>query len=214
MVETNLLGMLNTVLPAVEAMRAHGEGGQVAVLSSMGSYAPATNFYMLPYVTTKTAIRTYGEGLRTCLAPEKIGVTVVCPGFVESRMTVGQAKLGVGMIGFWSNAEACQVMSRGIAQNVPEVAFPALLYVLGRLVGNLPAFVREMAGQSLGKWDPFDDMEHRTQSQTLEIGLNEDTLAENKVAVTESVVSKAARVAAIAVVAATAVAAAVSLASI
>jgi short-subunit dehydrogenase len=178
--ETNLLGCANTVLPAVECFRKHGRG-QLVLLSSLGGYAPATCFFMLGYVASKTAIRSFGEGLRGCLRDENIGVTVVTPGFVESRMTALQNKLGVNFIAMWSNKDACDAIRRGIELDKPLVAFPSLMYIGVRLSGDLPLYLRELLGSALGRFDPFRKMDQVTKEQPNyaklhPVGLNEDTI--------------------------------------
>ncbi|CAK9013059.1 Uncharacterized oxidoreductase MXAN_5909 [Durusdinium trenchii] len=204
--DTNARGALNTVLPCIECFRKRGRG-QVVLLSSLGSFAPATNFFMLPYVATKTAIRTYAEGLRTCMMPENIGVTAICPGFVETRMTAHQAKMGLGFIGLVRNDDACDIMYQGIIDNEPEIVFPTSLHMMSRLVGSMPAFVRDLAGESLGRFDPFVDMEHRIQTKTVEMGLTEDRIDKYE----ESIVVKAARAGGVVAAAAACVAGAVHL---
>jgi len=69
----NLDGVLNTVLPALPAMRGRG-CGQIAIMSSLASFrgmagAPA-------YCASKAAVRVWGEALRAWLAPEGIAVSV------------------------------------------------------------------------------------------------------------------------------------------
>ncbi len=179
-IETNVGGVLATVLPAIECFRKQGRG-QLVIMSSVGSYACGTNVYMLPYVASKGAIRLYGESLRLCLAEENIGVTVVCPGFVESRMTVSQARLGVVPITPWKNEEACSYIREGINSNQGDISFPLPLYVGSRIAGNLPPFIKEMLGSIIGMWDPFANI-----TKTLEnvkegqhkvpdvVGLNDD----------------------------------------
>ncbi len=80
----NLDGVLNSIHPLLPAMRARRRG-QIALMASQAGFrglpgAPA-------YCASKAAVRVYGEALRGNLAGEGIGVTVICPGFVESRMT-------------------------------------------------------------------------------------------------------------------------------
>jgi NAD(P)-dependent dehydrogenase (short-subunit alcohol dehydrogenase family) len=65
------------------AMRARGQG-QIALISSLAAY------YGLPvtpsYCASKAAIKTYGEAMRGWLASEGVRVSVIMPGYVESRM--------------------------------------------------------------------------------------------------------------------------------
>src|SRR5206468_20685 len=82
----NLEGVLNTVLPALSLLRARRRG-QLALMSSLASFrgfpgAPA-------YCGSKAAVRVWGEGLRPLLSLEGVEVSVICPGFVTTRMTKG-----------------------------------------------------------------------------------------------------------------------------
>jgi len=175
--ETNLMGMLNTVVPAVKAFReSNAKRRQIAILSSVGSFAPATNFFMLPYVASKTAIRNYGEGLRMCLASEGIGVTVITPGFVETRMVALQAKQGIGLLGLWSNEEATELMKQGIENNEPRVVFPWFLYLLSVLSGSMPPFITELIGPDrLGRFDPYRLMDEDPKKH-IKVDMHEDTV--------------------------------------
>ena len=80
----NVDGVMNTVLPAVAAMRPRRRG-QIAIMSSLAGFrgfpgAPA-------YCASKAAVRSWGESLRGSLHAEGIKVSVICPGFVRSAMT-------------------------------------------------------------------------------------------------------------------------------
>ncbi len=81
---TNIEGVVNTVIPALEVMEVRGTG-QIAIVSSLASFRgfPGTP----AYAASKAAVRVWGEGLRGRYAPKGIKISVICPGFVESRMT-------------------------------------------------------------------------------------------------------------------------------
>lgn len=87
MLATNVQGVWNSVLPALPAMRAR-RSGQIVIVASAASFTPLPG--SLSYHATKMAARGLGEGLRAVLARDNIGVTVLCPGLVESGMTVGE----------------------------------------------------------------------------------------------------------------------------
>ncbi len=114
----NLDGVVNTVMPALGIFRARRRGA-IALISSLASFrgigsAPA-------YCGSKAAVRVWGEGLRGALAPEGIGVSVVCPGFVVSRMTdVNRFHMPFLM----SAEKAAAIIQRGIAANAGRIAFP------------------------------------------------------------------------------------------
>ena len=64
-------------------MESHGEGGQVVSTASIAGLIAATN---PPYNVTKSGVVALSEGLRVELAPRGIGVSVLCPGFIRTRI--------------------------------------------------------------------------------------------------------------------------------
>lgn len=66
--------------PLIEA---HGEGGQIVSTASMAGLAGGVN---PAYNVTKYGVVAISEGLRLTLAPRGIGVSVLCPGFVRTRI--------------------------------------------------------------------------------------------------------------------------------
>ena len=134
----NVDGVLNTVLPVLELMRPRRRG-HIAINSSLASFrgvggAPA-------YSATKAAVRVWGEGLRGAMAGENIGVSVICPGFVVSRMTAGNR---FPMPFLMDTAKAAQIITRGIAANKGRIAFPAPMMFSVWLLAALP--------DALGDW--------------------------------------------------------------
>ena len=65
-------------------MRAHGEGGHIVNTASMAGMV--NNMGFSPYAATKFAVVAMSEGLRMQLAPFGIGVSVLCPDFVRTRI--------------------------------------------------------------------------------------------------------------------------------
>ncbi|MFN4023821.1 MAG: SDR family NAD(P)-dependent oxidoreductase [Hyphomonas sp.] len=66
--------------PLIEA---HGEGGQIVSTASIAGMVAATN---PSYDVTKFGVVALSEGLRPKLAPKGIGVSVLCPGFIRTRI--------------------------------------------------------------------------------------------------------------------------------
>lgn len=128
----NLEGVMNTVLPALPPLRARRRG-QIAIISSLAGFrgfpgAPA-------YCASKAAVRVWGESLRGHLAPEGIGVSVVCPGFVKSRMT---AVNRFPMPFLMESAPAAAAIKRGLARNKARITFPWPLTNIVWLLATLP----------------------------------------------------------------------------
>ena len=81
----NLGGVINGVQTFVPRIRAHGEGGHVVNTASLAGMVtmPAN---MVMYVTAKAAVIALSESIRTELAQENIGVSVLCPGPIKSNI--------------------------------------------------------------------------------------------------------------------------------
>lgn len=128
----NLDGLVNTVLPAIAVMRPRRKG-QIALMASLSGFrgfptAPA-------YCASKAAVRVWGEGLRGGLAKEGIGVTVICPGFVQTRMTA----VNRFPMPFLMTAEkAGRLMRRGIDANRARLAYPWPMAAVAWLLAALP----------------------------------------------------------------------------
>lgn len=128
----NLAGTLNTVLPLIERMKLR-QRGQIALVSSLAGFrglptAPA-------YGASKAAVRSYGEGLRGRLAVDGIQVSVICPGFVRSRITDTNS---FKMPFFMEADKAAKIIMKGLRRNKPRIAFPWQTYFLMRLITALP----------------------------------------------------------------------------
>lgn len=129
---TNLDGVIHTVHPAAERMRAR-KRGQIAIMSSLAGFrgmpgAPA-------YSASKAASRSYGEAMRGSLHRHNVGVTVICPGFIRTPMTDVN---GFRMPLLMEPDRAARMIRRGLARNRARIAFPLRLYALVWLLGALP----------------------------------------------------------------------------
>jgi decaprenylphospho-beta-D-erythro-pentofuranosid-2-ulose 2-reductase len=84
LLSTNLLGVVSVVLPVVAHMKAQGHGTLV-VLSSVAAERPrASNFL---YGASKAGLDAFCQGLGDALAGTGVGVIVIRPGHVLTKMT-------------------------------------------------------------------------------------------------------------------------------
>jgi NAD(P)-dependent dehydrogenase (short-subunit alcohol dehydrogenase family) len=83
-VDVNLMGVLHGIRTFLPHIRAHGEGGHIVNTASMAGMNSGLGFS--PYVASKFAVVGMSEGLATQLKPFGIGVTVLCPGYVRTRI--------------------------------------------------------------------------------------------------------------------------------
>ena len=82
--DVNLMGVLHGIRTFLPHIRAHGEGGHIVNTASMAGMDSGLGFSS--YVASKFAVVGMSEGLATQLKPLGIGVTVLCPGFVRTRI--------------------------------------------------------------------------------------------------------------------------------
>jgi len=83
--DVNLMGVLHGIRTFLPHIRAHGEGGHIVNTASMAGMVSGLGFS--PYAASKFAVVTMSEGLAMQLEPLGIGVTVLCPGFVRTRIS-------------------------------------------------------------------------------------------------------------------------------
>jgi NAD(P)-dependent dehydrogenase (short-subunit alcohol dehydrogenase family) len=75
------MGVLHGVRTFLPHIRSHGEGGHFVNTASMAGLNTS------PYSASKFAVVNISEGLPKQIAPLGIGVTIVCPGFVRTRIS-------------------------------------------------------------------------------------------------------------------------------
>jgi short-subunit dehydrogenase len=136
--ETNITGVLNTVIPAVATMAAQpadasGLRGRIAVVASIASFvatpgAPA-------YAAAKAAVQRWAEALDATERRRGIRLHSICPGYIRTPLT---ARNRFPMPLLMEPAEAAQRSLAGLRAGHTRIAFPRRMYALARLVGALP----------------------------------------------------------------------------
>ena len=128
----NVGGVMNTILPAMKAMRRRRHG-QLAIMSSLAAFrgfpgAPA-------YCASKAAVRIWGEALRGWIAAEGVAVSVICPGFIKTPMSDGNPY----PMPFLMEADAAaRIIIRGLDRNRARIAFPLPVYLAAQATAALP----------------------------------------------------------------------------
>lgn len=130
--DTNLSGVLNTIYPALPDMVAK-KSGHIVLISSLAGYVPMPS--APAYSASKAAVRFYGEALRTKLSAFNVQVTVICPGFIVSRMTDAN---DFQMPFLLETKDAVSRMIREIEQKNPRFSFPWQMSITLKLLALLP----------------------------------------------------------------------------
>jgi short-subunit dehydrogenase len=114
-VEVNLLGSFHVAQVAPRVLR---KGGQLVLFGSVAGYFGLPRGQL--YSATKAAIINMAESLRVEYAPE-VRVRLVCPGFVQTRLT---EKNDFEMPSLLSPEEAARAIADGLEGESFEVHFP------------------------------------------------------------------------------------------
>lgn len=130
--DINVMGLVHTFHPFVEAMRQAGRGRLVGIASVAGLRGlPGSGAYS----ASKAAAISYLESLRVELAGSGVGVTTICPGFIRTPMTA----LNPYPMPFLMDADvAVRKMARSIERNRRYVIVPWQMALVGRLMQLLP----------------------------------------------------------------------------
>ncbi|MBN2242669.1 MAG: SDR family NAD(P)-dependent oxidoreductase [Acidobacteria bacterium] len=80
----NFGGVVNGIQTFIPRIRAHGEGGHIVNTASMAAFLPSPTAGI--YTAAKFGVRGLSEALRLSLYVHNIGVSVFCPGLIDSRI--------------------------------------------------------------------------------------------------------------------------------
>jgi len=81
----NLGGVINGLVTFLPRIKSHGEGGHIVNTASMHSFIALPPWGGI-YSCSKFAVRGLSESLRLALSPFNIGVSVLCPGLVQTNI--------------------------------------------------------------------------------------------------------------------------------
>ncbi|HBM16692.1 MAG TPA: SDR family oxidoreductase [Lentisphaeria bacterium] len=132
LMEVNFFGVLNTINPVIESMKKRRKG-HIVILSSVAAFR---GLPVCPvYCASKSAVKVYGEALRCILSPYNIKVSIVCPGFVETRMSDEFPYEKPFMI---SADKAALIIKKGLISEKAYITFSLFWKVWSYLVRYLP----------------------------------------------------------------------------
>lgn len=142
-IQTNILGIHNTIDPLVEPMkkRAHG---QIAIMSSLAGFRGYSKYYV--YNATKAYARIYAQGLRLDLKRCNIKVSTIAPGFVKTPLT---DRNPFKMPFLMSPERAAQIIIKGLNNNKSLIAFPKLLHFLIHFITSLPTPIADRIAEKI-----------------------------------------------------------------
>jgi short-subunit dehydrogenase len=149
LMHTNVMGMVNTLAPAIDSMLLRGHGHIVGISSMAALHALPR---ISAYCASKIAVNYLLEGLYRDLKPHGIHVTTICPSFIDTEMTV---KEQVPSHLCMPQEVAIAKIVRAIEQRRRFYCFPYWSYHFLNTLGILPNVVREFVFQHISEqWFP------------------------------------------------------------
>jgi short-subunit dehydrogenase len=128
--EINLFGAIATLAGALPGMIARNRGHLVGVASVAAFHGMPT---YSAYGASKAGLRSFLDSTRADLHKTQLKVTTVCPGYVETEMTVGlKSKLMIGC------DEAVATILKSLDAGDTMCAFPARVVLPIRALALLP----------------------------------------------------------------------------
>lgn len=121
-IDTNLKGEIYGAIAALPLLR-QSRFPHLIAMSSLTAYGGLPDGHYL-YSATKAGIRTFFEGLRIELASQNISVSIITPGFVETRLT---DQNNFRMFELITPEEAAEAIINGIVKQQPEIYFPKVM---------------------------------------------------------------------------------------
>lgn len=137
---TNVFGVLNTVIPFIEIFkdRANPRTKTIAITSSIAGYH---GLMTCPsYSASKACVKAWGEALRLSLKPYNINVSIICPGFVRSRIT---DKNTCPMPFLMDASKAAEIIASRLEHNVGIISFPWPMRFVSWFGSILPNWLSE-----------------------------------------------------------------------
>ena len=152
---TNVGGVLNTVLPAIDVFTHPGDAArsprQIVITASIAGYGPLRA--CPAYSATKACVKTWGLSLRARLRRSGIGVSVVCPGFVRSRLT---ARNKCPMPFLMDADRAARIIIRRVDRGDALIAFPWPMRLAAWAAGSMPQWINALVNMVLPDRFPED----------------------------------------------------------
>ena len=145
----NLFGVIHGQHSFVPKMVARGRGGHVVNIASMAGLLATRS--LSAYCTTKFAVVGLSEALRAELEPHGIGVTAVCPGFVDTSIIESMRMRGEA-----AQALAVPEITDFVARrkHTPERVAQQILRAIQRNRAIAPVFPEAWLGYYMKRFTP------------------------------------------------------------
>jgi short-subunit dehydrogenase len=160
MIDINLRGVVNTILPCIEKFRGR-KRGHIAITGSIGSFIPIIGSGL--YSGTKVALYHMIEDLRPYLSIYKIGISLIAPGYVDTLLYPKKQAPEKTQAEVLDASVAAQIIIDGIRANDETIAFPFSSFMKGWVIGSMHPAVMTWFNQSGIAWPKATKQELMTR---------------------------------------------------
>ncbi|KAJ8904236.1 hypothetical protein NDN08_000760 [Rhodosorus marinus] len=138
-IETNVIGSINTIFPSARLMVKRGSGNVVIVASTFGYISSG----VAPiYAATKAAQLKMMEGLVEHLRRWGVQSHVVTPGFVETPMVDSFSSTLPSIVPVWDSATAAKYIVAEVERGRTTIGFPYQMEAAAQFYSSLPILMR------------------------------------------------------------------------
>lgn len=134
--DINVLGMVKTFQPFLQAMRSAANGGTLVGIASVAG------FRGLPgagaYCASKAAVISYLESLRVEVKDSGVKVLTICPGYIKTPMTADNP---YPMPFILEADEAARRIARAISRQKPFAVIPWQMGLVGMALNLMPRWM-------------------------------------------------------------------------
>ena len=142
--QTNYLGFVRSLYAALPLLRNSKDAPHIVGVSSASAYIGLPRAQA--YGSSKAAMRHFLQSLRVDIFSEGIDVSIVYPGFVDTRLTRAN---DFEMPFQLTTQQAVSRIIKGLEKRKKEIAFPKRLIWPLRILSMLPAAVYTELGQKI-----------------------------------------------------------------
>ena len=131
-IDVNIIGVINTIEPAIEIMKKQGSGHLITV-ASVSAFCGLPG--MAGYGASKSFILSMSESLSIDLKQFGINVTTVAPGFIKTPLTDGNKHKMPFML---EQNEAAEIIAKSVDKKRAVKIFPTPMALVSVILKYLP----------------------------------------------------------------------------
>ncbi|KAI8085770.1 uncharacterized protein B0P05DRAFT_595253 [Gilbertella persicaria] len=137
--QINVMGAIAGINAVYKSMKARGQGGQIAVVSSIcGFFGPP---YIFSYSASKAAVMTYCKDLRALGKDDGIAINTIAPGYVDTAMTTTFSKTSKYF--YLSVEKHAELVKKALEEDIGLISYPSHQYLSFAVFATIPPAAKE-----------------------------------------------------------------------